>query len=179
METQQNPSQEETQNQIPAPQNEANQTQANRDYEAEAKANARESQTLRAKLRELEGKVSAAEQEKLSELERAKQEAQAAKERLTATETRVINSELKLAAKDLGFKDPADAIALLNRSDLVIEDGEIRNAKDVMEKLAKSKPYLLAGAPAPSSGRQPGGGGDQVADKQRLDEISNRFKIRR
>lgn len=126
----------------------------------------------------MEGKVSASEQEKLSELEKAKLEAQAAKEKLTATETRVINSELKLAAKDLGFKDPADAIALLNRNDLVIEDGEIKNASAVMAQLAKSKPYLLSGAPAPPSGRQPGNGHDAAQNKQREADLTKRFGLR-
>lgn len=87
-----------------------------------------------------------------SETEKAIDEAKKA----TASETsqrfltRIVNAEVKAIAGVLGFNDPADALQIVNASQLPVKDDEpdtdaIRKA---IEKLATDKPYLLkAGAP--------------------------------
>jgi hypothetical protein len=150
---------------------------AGRDWEKEAKDNAKEAQALRQRLKEAEGKVSEAESAKLTEAEKLAKDAKDKDEKLTALEVRVINSELKVAASDFGFHDVADAIRLIDRSEIKTENGEITNAKELMAALAKAKPWLIKGAVAPPSGRQPAGGGDQVQDKKREEELRKRFRI--
>lgn len=62
----------------------------------------------------------------------------------TEVQSKLIRSEIRTAAADLGFTDPADAISLINRSELEYDDdGVPSNAKALLEKLAKAKPYLL------------------------------------
>lgn len=64
--------------------------------------------------------------------------------------TRIVNAEVKAIAGVLGFNDPADALQVVNASELPVKDDEpdtdaIRKA---IEKLATDKPYLLkAGTP--------------------------------
>jgi hypothetical protein len=65
----------------------------------------------------------------------------------TAAQARVINADLRLAAKDAGANDVADALALLPRDAIKLDDaGEITNAAG----LKAAKPYLF-GAPSTSS----------------------------
>lgn len=90
--------------------------------------------------------------------------------------TRIVNAEVKAIAGVLGFNDPADALQIVNASELPVKDDEpdtdaIRKA---IEKLATDKPYLLkAGAPKvrtrpkPAEGEQdndtPAGGKGKAA----------------
>lgn len=99
------------------------------------------------------------ENEKLSEKERLeKLLAKEQKERadfVLRTQERLITSELRAQAARIGFADPADAVAMMNRADLEFdEDGIPTNAEPLLRALLKAKPYLAGKpvAPAPTAG---------------------------
>jgi len=111
-----------------------------------------------------------------SELEKEKARAeQAEKEKkaaLEAANTRLINAEIKVFAAQAGFVDPADAVALVDRSSLEVDDkGNVNGAKEAVDALAKAKPHLVGtGKPGGSPGnpgnpgRQDGGDGNKGGD---------------
>jgi hypothetical protein len=86
------------------------------------------------------------EAEKAEALKRA-QEAEEARERaLTAANQRLIKSEFKLLAKESGIRADAleDAFKLADTSSITVDDdGNIVGAKDVVDALIASKPYLV------------------------------------
>jgi hypothetical protein len=60
------------------------------------------------------------------------------------TFARLRNSEVKIQAKELGFADWEDALALADLSDVKEDDkGNIVGVKESLEELAKKKPHLL------------------------------------
>lgn len=67
-----------------------------------------------------------------------------------------IHANLRQAAQAAGFADPEDAVHFIAADQLQAdESGAVANAKQMIEALAKSKPYLLATA-QPAPGVQPG-----------------------
>jgi len=110
------------------------------------------------------------EQAKLSEIERAQQERDAALARATELETdmfasRLHSSILAEASKaDRGLVDPAAAIEFLTGSDVELlefdEQGSPTNMADAMDKLLTKRPYL-AGQRSTPSADQGARGGDQ------------------
>jgi uncharacterized membrane protein YgcG len=107
-----------------------------------------------------------------SDLEKEKARADKAeaekKDALTAANTRLVNAEIKVFAVQAGFVDPADAVALVGRAGVQVdEQGNVTGAKEAVEALAKAKPHLVGtgkagGSPgsAGNGGRQDGGGSD-------------------
>jgi len=107
-----------------------------------------------------------------SDLEKEKSRADKAeaekKTALDAANTRLVNAEIKVFAVQAGFVDPADAVALVNRASIQVdEQGNVTGAKEAIDALAKAKPHLVGtgkagGTPgsAGNGGRQDGGGGD-------------------
>lgn len=97
-----------------------------------------------------------------SESERLTTEAQrAAKERddalakIAAADERVIRSEVRSRAVALGFADPEDAWALIDKAGVTLDEaGEVQGAEKAVKALADKKPHLLKrdatpyGAPA-------------------------------
>jgi hypothetical protein len=75
---------------------------------------------------------------------------------LSASETRAINAEIKFLAKKHGAADPADVVALLDRSKLDIKDGEAVNAEKLVEELLKAKPHLKGSAGSVDAGARGG-----------------------
>ncbi len=85
-----------------------------------------------------------------------------------------IESEIKDMARSLKFRDPLDALRMIDRSKIVTgDDGKITGAKELLEDLAKAKPYLLdsgdpsitpKGTPKPKS-KQPGQPSEQPPAK--------------
>jgi hypothetical protein len=62
---------------------------------------------------------------------------------LDKANTRLINAELKVFASQAGYADPSDAVALVNRSDLKVDDdGNVTGAKEAVEALIAAKPHL-------------------------------------
>jgi hypothetical protein len=74
---------------------------------------------------------------------------------LLKKQERLNETELRAQAAHLGFIDLADATRLIDTADLEHdEDGVPTNAREVLEKLLKAKPYLAksSGKPTPTSG---------------------------
>jgi hypothetical protein len=89
--------------------------------------------------------------------------AQARTEATQAANSRIVKSELKLAAKGV-LADPADALAFIDVSSFdVNDDGEVDvdALNDAITKLIQQKPHLAAGKP-----NQFQGGGDGGAKPQ-------------
>lgn len=82
-----------------------------------------------------------AEQGKWKELADQRESALTARERELQT-ARMENAVIAAAAK-VGFVDPAEAWALVDRAKIVYQDGKIAGADDVVGELAKVKPHLL------------------------------------
>lgn len=128
-----------------------------------------EAAEYRRKLRELEAKVKADEDAKLSETERL-QRRLAELEREQALwqrerQERTLKYETMLAASRLGIVDPEAAYRLLDLSKLEFdEDGQPKNLEQALRDLVKAKPYLAgqqtvtAGSPTnPATGQQRAG----------------------
>lgn len=74
---------------------------------------------------------------------------------------RARRSEIKAAATAARFSDPTDALAYVDLSKVAItEDGDVDSAavKQLVDDLAKAKPYLVKAAPKPPSAGQVGVG---------------------
>lgn len=110
-----------------------------------------------------------------TELEKAlaaqKEAEEKGKKALETANQRLINAEIKIFAVDAKFVDPDDAVALIDRSGIQIdENGKITGVKEAVEALAKAKPHLIGeGKPGGSPGsagngeRQTGGGTEKGA----------------
>lgn len=123
-----------------------------RKWEKRAKANADKAKRL--------DEIEAANK---SDAERLAAERDQHAERATKAIQRAIRAEVRAAAGTLRFRDPADALRLLDVDDLVDDDGEVDDdaVMSKLRKIAKDKPYLIADdqAPARSGGDMSGGGG--------------------
>lgn len=118
------------------------------DYEAIIRKLRDENAGHRKRNKELEDAESKRQEAELSAQEKAeKQLAKIQKEHedyRTSVQERIVTTELRAAAADLGFADLSDAVRLLDRSELEFdEDGNPTNARKLLESLAKAKPYLL------------------------------------
>lgn len=108
-----------------------------------------EAAQYRTRLRELEQKVKAHEDEKLSEQEKlqkklAELEREAA-EKARALQERTTEYEVKLKAANLGIIDPEAAWRLLDVAAIEFyDDGKPKNIELLLKELIKNKPYLAA-----------------------------------
>jgi len=101
--------------------------------------------------------------------EKAEKEGKAA---LEAANARLVNADIKVYAAQAGFVDPADAVALVDRSGIQVDDkGNVTGVKEAVEGLLKSKPHLIgkAGGSQVGGGSNPpgaggGGGGKSMND---------------
>lgn len=126
-------------------------------YAAEAAANRKALREAEKRIAEYEAAQKAADDAKLSEVERASKRAADAERQLAdrtrAFQERIISSDIQLNAAKLGIIDPDAAAKLLDWSGLEYdEDGLPTNAAALLEQLLVSKPYLRgasanAGAP--------------------------------
>lgn len=96
--------------------------------------------------------------------ERAKQEAEAkvaeanakASETLTKAQQKAVNADLRIAAREAGAVDVADALALLDRSKVKMnDDGDVSNAAELLAELKTAKPYLFGDAKTSSTQTAP------------------------
>jgi hypothetical protein len=115
-------------------------------------------------------------------LQAARQKAEDEKKAtLDTANARLVNAEIKIAAQAVGFIDPADAVALVDRSGLRVDDqGNVVGVKETIEKLAKGKPHLLTGkntgspGSAGNIGRQDGSGETDVDRAKKMAEERNK-----
>lgn len=115
---------------------------------ASQKAN-REAENLRKRLKEIDDAA-------LTEAERAQQEAQAATARADKLEAEAKQSRtetaVERAAREAGFTDPTDAIALAAGRIEFDDAGQPVNAVDVVKSIAEAKPHLISTPPTPAPG---------------------------
>lgn len=79
-----------------------------------------------------------------------------AAEAMTQAQARVVNADLRLAAKDAGANDVADVLALMPRDRIKLDEaGEITNAADLIAGLKTAKPYLFGAASTSSTAAPP------------------------
>ncbi len=66
----------------------------------------------------------------------------------TAANERIVDADLRLAAKDMGIVD-MEALKLLDKKGLKLDDaGNVTNASELLEAMKESKPYLFGTPPA-------------------------------
>lgn len=137
---------------------------------AALKAANKEAAERRKKLDDIEAQATARKEQELTEAQKAAARAEKAEQALQALNDRhrktTINSAIRLAARNAGFVDPEDAVLLVDRSGLDIDDNDnVDGVETAIKALAKTKPHLLAtpkptapninansgGAPAPIS----------------------------
>ena len=109
-----------------------------------------EAASYRTKLSELEQKVKASEDAKLSETERtAKRLAELEREQANyqrERQERTLKYETMLAANKLGIVDPDAAYRLLDLSQVEFEtDGQPKDVEKHLQALIKARPYLAGG----------------------------------
>ena len=85
-----------------------------------------------------------------------------------ASETLIRSSVISEAAK-LQFRDPADALRLIDKAALTVDGDKVDGITDQLQALAKAKPYLLAttmlGHQSPSN---PGNGAQQGKTREQM-----------
>ena len=147
--------------------------------EALSKAN-KEAERYRRQAREAQLKAEKLERERETETEKLVREAEqrGREAALAEATTKLVTAEVKAAAAGR-FRDPADALSLIDHDELVAEADDGKRAKligDALDDIAEAKPYLLGTSTSDDggerrglvsqgarSGQQQGGGGDPDA----------------
>lgn len=130
---------------------------------AALKAANKEAADRRKKLDDIEAQATARKEQELTEAQKAASRADKAEQALQALEARhrntTINSAIRLAARTAGFVDPEDAVSLLDRTGLDIDENDnVTGVEAAIKALAKTKPHLLnTKQPAPNINASTGG----------------------
>jgi len=130
---------------------------------AALKAANKEAADRRKKLDDIEAQATARKEQELTEAQKAAARAEKAEQALQALEARhrstTINSAIRLAARTAGLVDPEDAVALLDRTGLDIDDNDnVLGVETAIKALTKAKPHLLNTKPtAPNINANSGG----------------------
>ena len=122
----------------------------------EARKLRKENQTLRQRQKAIDDAEEAARVAALSELDKSNKRAQDAEAKIKDMQDKLVQAQVKLAAKDKGIIDP-DLAALALQSSLEFdEDGMPSNLDKALADLIKNKPYLVPAstAQAPISSAQ-------------------------
>ncbi len=130
---------------------------------------------LRKKAAEFD-KLQDASKSDLEKAQAAAVKAEEAREKaITTANERLVRAEAIAAAAAAGFNDPTDAVALMDRSEVAVdEDGNVAGVTEAVTALAAAKPHLVGSRkPHPGGGdggaRPPGGAPDfRTADKDTL-----------
>jgi len=126
---------------------------------AEAAARRREAAELAAKLKTIEDA-------QLSETEKLRRELEESRRAAQDAARVMLDAKLLVAASKLGFADPHDALALVDRSEIGA-DGE--GIDDALSAVLKAKPYLRAqaqSAPKQAAGNPAGGAAARLDDSK-------------
>ena len=135
----------------------------------------KEAQKLRQRANSLEEEARKRQEAEMSELEKTQARLKESETRNAEISQEAQNTRIMLAASRLGFQDPKDAVALINRSALT--EGEA-NLDDLLKEVIKTKPYLAKGEsklPERQGGLNPGGGVDQAQEKETTDRAKRAF----
>lgn len=122
--------------------------------QAEIDRLARRHKAAEKRVADLEAKLKADEDAKLSELEKAQRERDEERAKRESAEQRardvLLQAAIERKAAQAGFADPADAVQFASKDDLLAEDGTV-NQKAVEQEVARvleAKPYLKSGQQA-------------------------------
>jgi hypothetical protein len=115
------------------------QAQLEKERKERQEANA-EAQKHRQALRKYEEDEKKRQEADMSELEKAQAKIAELSEQNTANAAKALNSAIMSMAVTLGFNDPNDAVAMIDRASIDAEQG---NIKQLLEKVVKEKPYLV------------------------------------
>ena len=155
-----------------AQEQEAQEQQFDAAYVRKLRAEAAEN---RKRLRELEAKVKADEDAKLTEQERLQKRIAELERKDTeyqqTLQERTVRYEVMLMANKLGIVDPDAAFRLLDVSSLEFDDdGKPNNIEKVLKKLVSDKPYLIGGnsLASPTNPAQGRIGGQQQFTRSQL-----------
>ncbi|MEH7457730.1 phage scaffolding protein [Bacillus sp. JJ1127] len=125
---------------------------------------------VKAKLAEFEKAEEERKKQEMTEIERLQAEkaeadkkavdaSEAAQKALEQANVRILNTEIKSVARALDANDPADVLALLDKSSIQFgEDGNYQGVEDAVKALKESKPWMfkkVVGADA-AGGANPG-----------------------
>lgn len=94
----------------------------------------------RTRANDLEAQLTAAKDAATAATTKAEQDVAAA---LAVAKKASIEATVVTAASRLGFKDPDDAVKLIDGSKVTFEDGKVGGVKEALDELAKNKPHLL------------------------------------
>lgn len=137
--------------------------------------------TLQEKLKQFEDKDK-------TELEKATRDLQEQQRRAEAAEKELLKVRLHnkfLASNKYEWHDPETALALLDTSEVVVEEGgKVVGLEEAMNKLAKAKPFLLKGKESgggsngggrPSGSQPPANGGKGNKDAQEREALKKKY----
>lgn len=141
----------------------------------------KEAAERRKKLEEVEANEAKRKESELSEVQRAAKRAEEAENSLKQVKdryrTNAIRNEIKSYARDAGFVDTNDAIALVDMSGVDFDEAtdKVSGAKEAIDALAKAKPHLLKAPERPQAPNinSTGGGArppvtqDQLVERKR------------
>ncbi|MDG5470519.1 scaffolding protein [Jeotgalibacillus sp. ET6] len=92
---------------------------------------------------------------------------------------RLLNAEVKLAAKELDFADYEDALALADLTEVKENDkGDLEGVEEALKALAEKKPHLLKTKGGSGSFGADAGGNRKQTDKERLEQIKKEAQAR-
>jgi hypothetical protein len=112
-----------------------------------------ESKGLREKVKTLEAADEERKKADMTEVEKAKAELDKSEKSVAALRAKNLDLEIMGVARDLGFKNPAFGVKLIDREALTLsDDGSPSNAKELLEKILKDSPELKGNA---GNGRLP------------------------
>lgn len=147
-------------------------------WKSKAQKNANEAKNLRTRNKDLEQFKTEAERSKMTDDEKKEADRQAAITRAATVEQELLNTKIQVAAMKLGFADPDDAVALIDKS-AIKEDRS--NIEGLLKKVLDGKPYLKGAAssrtPLPKGlgEYQPANGGQGAEDKAKRDSVVGSF----
>ena len=137
------------------------------------------------KVKTLEAKLAEIKQAEMDDLEKAQENLKTESVRATEAEARAnaaeadliserVNNAVTLAAVEMRFQDPADALTMISQNDLVNDEGEIstKTVKARLKALTVKKPYLLK---TPGKGSGDGGAGITPANETTFKSKSDAY----
>lgn len=145
------------------------------DVRKEAASYRTEKAKLAKELEEARAQLKKIEDAQLSETDRLKKELEEAKAQAEAGRKAMQDSRIVVAAAKLGFADPNDALAFIDRSGIG-DDGA--GIDDALKAVLKSKPYLKAGAQGQQGGQgagNPQGGADAANQANKVERAKSNF----
>ena len=135
-----------------------------------------ESAKYRKRAQDAEEQVKKHDQDQMSELEKAQSQATDAEAKVEGLENLLAGERTRntvtLEATKMNFQDPADALSLIDATDLNIDDETNRpttkSVQGALKTLVKDKPYLVKEAQKPGSadGGAGGGAGDLTEEEK-------------